>query len=76
MTFGKTLREKRTQKKLNRVDLSKKTGISYSRLNALEADIRPETIELETAIRISETLRWDLKDIANLIRPNIKWSKE
>jgi len=75
MSFGKKLRAKREEYGLNRVEMSKASGISYSRLNSMESDFKPDTIEMKTAIKISETLGWDIKDIAKTIRPYIKWEK-
>ena len=76
MKFGKELRKRRIASSLSRAAFAQKTDISMSRVVKLEQDFKPETIVFKNAIKISETLAWDMKDIAKTIRPYIKWRRE
>lgn len=77
MTFGKTLKEKRTLAGFKtRRDFCKASDVSYSRVTELELDsdwCRPETIEANTLIKLALTAKWDLNDLAKTMMPYIKW---
>lgn len=69
MKFHEEFKNRRLNLKMKKVDISKGTGISYSRICALEGGAYPEKIIFKNVLKLSTILNWPLDDMGACVRP-------
>lgn len=66
--FGQALKEKRMKSQLSKIELAKKTGISYSRICDYEnRNASTDQMEVRKLKAITDVLKWDISEAIKLI---------